>query len=79
MHYIIITLHMMSEVLPSSVYPCTGKIPHQDNSPLCVYWSCFNWLAVVLVGSNPSWGVVLGIVVLMGNNWAEVLSGGEMS
>ena len=36
------------------------------------------------VGSGPSgelswWGIVLGIVVLVGNGWALFLSGGELS
>ena len=28
---------------------------------------------------GPRWGIVLGIVVLVGNGWALFLSGGEMS
>ena len=39
---------------------------------------------VLFHGSGPSgelswWGIVLGIVVLVGNGWALFLSGGELS
>ena len=39
---------------------------------------------VLFRGSGPSgelswWGLVLGIVVLVGNGWALFLSGGELS
>ena len=30
-------------------------------------------------GELPWWGIVLGIVVLVGNGWALFLSGGELS
>ena len=36
-------------------------------------------VVVVLVGELSWWGIVLGIVVLVGNGWALFLSGGELS
>ena len=40
---------------------------------------CYS-VVVVLLGSCPDqWGIVLGIVVLVGNGWALFLSGGELS
>ena len=53
----------------------------EDNSPPYRFWS---WWVVLFLGSGPSgelswWGIVLGIVVLVGNGWALFLSGGELS
>ena len=49
--------------------------PHQDNSPLYRYWSW--WIVYWFV---VSWsGVVLKIVILVGNSWALFISGGESS
>ena len=55
--------------------------PQEDNSPPYRFWS---WWVVLFHGSGPSgelswWGIVLGIVVLVGNGWALFLSGGELS
>ena len=55
--------------------------PQEDNSPPYRFWS---WWVVLFRGSGPSgelswWGIVLGIVVLVGNGWALFLSGGELS
>ena len=55
--------------------------PLEDNSPPYRFWS---WWVVLFCGSGPSeelswWGIVLGIVVLVGNGWALLLSGGELS
>ena len=55
--------------------------PYPDNSPPYTFWS---WWVVLFHGSGPSgelswWGIVLGIVVLVGNGWALFLSGGELS
>ena len=57
--------------------------PQEDNSPPYRFWS---WRVVLFRGSGPSgelswswWGIVLGIVVLVGNGWALFLSGGELS
>ena len=55
--------------------------PYPDNSPPYRFWS---WWVVLFRGSGPSgelswWGIVLGIVVLVGNGWALFLSGGELS
>ena len=55
--------------------------PQEDNSPPYRFWS---WWGVLFCGSGPSgelswWGIVLGIVVLVGNGWALFLSGGELS
>ena len=55
--------------------------PQEDNSPPYRFWS---WWVVLFRGSGPSgelswWGIVLGIVVLVGNDWALFLSGGELS
>ena len=55
--------------------------PQEDNSPPYRFWS---WWVVLFCGSGPSgelsqWGIVLGIVVLVGNGWALFLSGGELS
>ena len=46
--------------------------PQEDNSPPYRFWS---WWVVSFRGSGPSgelswWGIVLGIVVLVGNGWA---------
>ena len=61
--------------------------PHLHNSPPYGYWS---WWMVLFCGSGPSgelpwWGIVLGIMVLVGNvlglifiRWGIVL-GGELS
>ena len=48
---------------------------------LIMFWS---WWVVLFCGSGLSvelswWGIVLGIVVLVGNGWALFLSGGELS
>ena len=55
--------------------------PQEDNSPPYRFWS---WWMVLFCGSGPSgelswWGIVLGIVVPVGNGWALFLSGGELS
>ena len=55
--------------------------PQEDNSPPYRFWS---WWVVLFRGSGPSgelswWGIVLGILVLVGNGWALFLSGGELS
>ena len=55
--------------------------PQEDNSPPYRFRS---WWVVLFRGSGPSgelswWGIVLGIVVLVGNGWALFLSGGELS
>ena len=55
--------------------------PQEDNSPPYRFWS---WWVVLFRGSGPSeelswWGIVLGIVVPVGNGWALFLSGGELS
>ena len=55
--------------------------PQKANSPPYMFWS---WWVVLFRGSGPSgelswWGIVLGIVVLVGNGWALFLYGGELS
>ena len=59
----------------------SGQLPHQDNSPPYSYWS---WWVVLFRGRDPSgelswWGIILGIVVPVGNGWALYLSGRELS
>ena len=58
-----------------------GTTPQEDNSPPYRFWF---WWVVLFRGSGPSgelswWGIVLGIVVLVGNGWGIFLSGGELS
>ena len=63
---------------------CLARIrttPQEDNSPPYRFWS---WWVVLFRGRGPSgelswWGIVLGIVVPVGNGWALFLSGGELS
>ena len=53
--------------------------PQADNSPPYRFWS---WWVVLFCGSGPSgelswWGIVLGIVVLVGNSPRDCGSGGQ--
>ena len=55
--------------------------PQEDNSSPYRFWS---WWVVLFRGSGPRgelswWGIVLWIVVLVGNGWALFLSGGDLS
>ena len=54
---------------------------HHDNSPPYRFWS---WWVLLFCGSGPRgelswWGILLGIVVPVGNGWASFLSDGELS
>ena len=65
----------------SCIKVCIRTTPQEDNSPPYRFWS---WWIVLFRGSGHSgelswWGIVLGIVVLVGNGWALFLSGGELS
>ena len=67
-----------------STFACTQKQPYPDNSPPYMYWSSWVVYLWFIRGCGPSgelswWGIILGIVVPVGNGWALFFISGELS
>ena len=55
----------------------TRTIPHRTGIGPDVWF--YSVVVVLVCGELSWWGIVLGIVVTVGNGWALFLSGGELS